>query len=99
MNVKVEFDPRAELEYADAFVWYEESAVDLGYRFKASMLRKIDYIVKYPNHFPLRKNGYRECKIDDFPYLIIYKSFPEKNLIYIFSIFHIRRSPRKKYFK
>jgi len=99
VSVTVEFDPRAELEYADAFAWYEESSVDLGYRFKDSMLRKIDYIIKYPSHFPLRKKGYRECKIDNFPYLIIYKSYPEKDLLYVLSIFHIRRNTVNKYTK
>lgn len=97
MAVTIEFDPKAELEYSDAFVWYEEQSVDLGYRFKASMLRKIDYVIKNPQHFPVKKNGYRECKIDDFPYLIVYKEFPKKDLIYILSIFHTSRHPDKKY--
>jgi len=36
-------------------------------------------------------------KINDFPYLIVYKLYPGKNFVLVISIFHTSRNPRKKF--
>jgi len=99
MSFNVEFDQKAELEYSDAFNFYEERTDGLGYRFKFSVLKQVSYIAKNPLHYPSKKYDFRECKIDDFPYLIVYKVYPKENFIIIFSIFHTNRRPSKKYWK
>jgi len=97
MNFIIEFDPKAEKEYFDAWDWYEEQLIGLGDRFGNSVIRQIEFISKAPLSYPSKKAQSRECKIEDFPFLIIYKIYPAKNVIYISSIFHTSRNPRKKY--
>lgn len=99
MNFVVEFDIRAETEYSKAIEWYEDQQPGLGSRFEESVQKLIRYIGDTPLIFPNKKYDTREGKIEDFPYLVVYKIFPAKNLIYITSIFHTSRNPKRKYRK
>ena len=99
MSFLVEFDPKAEKEYFDAWDWYENKLSGLGDRFGISVVQQIDSICKNPLIYPNKKSDYRECSIADFPYLIVYKILPAKKIIYVLSIFHTSRHPRKKYRK
>jgi len=97
MDFIVEFDPKAELEYFDSWIWYESELPGLGDRFGRSVIRQIEIISTAPLAFPSKKVGTREAKVEDFPFLIVYKVFPFRNLIYVTSIFHTSRDPRNKY--
>jgi len=97
MSFNIELDPKAEAEYFDAWDWYENQTIGLGNRFGNSVLRLIAIIADNPLAYPNKKSNVRECKIDDFPYLVIYRIYLSKNTIYITSIFHTSRNPRKKY--
>jgi ParE toxin of type II toxin-antitoxin system, parDE len=99
MSFSIEFDPKADIEYFKAWDWYEEQLIGLGDRFGDSVIRQIELISKTPLVYPSKKPQSRECEIEDFPFLIVYKIYPVKNLIYIVSIFHTSRNPRKKYRK
>jgi hypothetical protein len=97
MSFTVRFDPKAEVEYFEAWDWYDEQSIGLGNRFGNAVLLLIKSISNNPLAYPNKKFDCRECKVEDFPYLVIYKVFPAKNIIYITSIFHTSRSPRKKH--
>lgn len=90
---------RAQIELTHALKWYDEQLEGLGDRLELSVLKKLDNIGRYPLIYPNKKLDFRECKIDDFPYLIVYKVYPQKQLVIIFSIFHTSRRPGKKYGK
>ncbi|MDN5285162.1 MAG: Plasmid stabilization system protein [Mucilaginibacter sp.] len=99
MEYDLRFHPKAEIEYLEAFVWYEEQLDKLGERFESSVERKLQNIISNPLFYPNKKFKCRECKIEDFPYLLVYKVYPERNLIFIVSVFHTSRKPGKKYRK
>lgn len=99
MGFIIEFDPKAELEYFDAWIWYESELPGLGDRFGTEVIRLIKIISVAPLAFPSKKVSTREAKIENFPFLIVYKVYPSKNLVYVTSIFHTSRNPRKKYKK
>ncbi|WP_162499832.1 type II toxin-antitoxin system RelE/ParE family toxin [Mucilaginibacter terrigena] len=92
----IQFDPKADTEYQEAYAWYEEQLQGLGERFEFSVEQKLVSVLAAPLLYPIKKYDIRECKINGFPYLIIYKFYPLKNLILIISIFHTSRNPRKK---
>jgi plasmid stabilization system protein ParE len=92
----VQFEPKAAVEYQEAYIWYEEQLQGLGGRFELSLEQKLTSILSTPLLYPVKKFDVRECKINDFPYLIIYKFYPKKDLVLIVSIFHTSRNPRKK---
>ncbi len=99
MQYNIDFLHKARDEYLDAFVWYEEQLPGLGSRFEKAVDRKLNSISKYPLFYPNKGRNLRESKIEDFPYLIVYKIYPQKRLIFIYSIFHTSRRPGKKYRK
>lgn len=88
--------PKAQLEILDAWEWYEDKQTGLGDRFKNEVARAVQLILKNPLHYPL-KGKFREIKIDVFPYLMIYQVDKRENVIFIISVFHMSRHPKKKY--
>ena len=88
--------PKAQLEILDAWELYEEKQDGLGDRFKEDLAKKIKAIAENPLHYP-RKGKYREAQADVFPFLIVFKFDKKANMIYIISVFHTSRNPKKKY--
>jgi hypothetical protein len=99
MSFVIKFYRKAYQEYFEAYEWYEERQTGLGSRFENSVKKLVDAIDKNPLIFANKKFDTREGQIEDFPYLVVYKIFPAKNTIYITSIFHTSRNPKKKYRK
>jgi hypothetical protein len=69
----------------------------LGDRFKETVLQKLEPIENDATKGLLRKPPYREAIVEIFPYLIIYRLEPVDKQIFVQSIFHSKRNPRKKY--
>jgi hypothetical protein len=88
---------KAYKEYFAAYKWYEEQSPGLGGRFQFAVERQISKVARNPLFYPIKRLGTRESSVEEFPYLIVYKIFPEKNLISIVAIFHTSRNPLKKY--
>jgi plasmid stabilization system protein ParE len=99
MAFTITISNRAYREYYKAYEWYEEKLLGLGVRFEDALERQIDQIAQSPLVYSNRKFDTRESKIEDFPFLIVYKIVWAENVILITSIFHTSRSPKKKYRK
>lgn len=97
MPYTVVLHPETEKEYLTSFLWYEERSPGLGERFEQAVESKIQSIANNPLHYPTKKKNYREALVSVFPFLIVYKIYPEKKEIFIASIFHTSRRPGKKY--
>lgn len=82
----------------EGFAWYEDKIKGLGYEFLNSIENKISEIIKHPHTFGSKGNPrYREALVNKFPYIIVYKVYEKKKEIFISSIHHTKKSPRKKY--
>jgi len=97
MGFAVTISNKAYKEYYRAYEWYEEQVPGLGGRFEDALERQIDLITRSPLIYANRKLDTRESKMEDFPFLIVYKINWTENIILITSIFHTSRSPGKKY--
>jgi mRNA-degrading endonuclease RelE of RelBE toxin-antitoxin system len=97
MSYKIEFLPRAKKELLDAWDWYDDRWTGLGDRFMQEVNKRIQQIEKTPERYGERRKGFRETKMQVFPYVIIYRIQKRKKIIAISSIFHTRRNPKKKY--
>ncbi len=86
---------KAQTEMADAVDWYELQQIGLGERFILFMEDFITRIVQNPLHFPEKTPPFREAYAKDFPYLVIYQVHNDEVVIY--SVFHIKQNPKKKY--
>jgi plasmid stabilization system protein ParE len=90
--------PLAVEDYKEAYAWYEERQPGLGERFIKAVRFKVDEIVQHPETYGSRdRKMFREAQLDFFPYLIVYKIHKRKREIFIASIHHTKRQPRKKY--
>jgi len=97
MSYKVEFLPRARRELLEAWDWYDDRWPGLGDRFVREVEKRVQQIEKTPERYAERRIGFRETKVNVFPYLIIYRIHKRKKIVAIGSIFHTSRNPRKKY--
>ncbi len=93
------FHSLAEAEYIEAFQWYEAQLPGLGERFEQAVEEKINQVSLKPQLFPVKKGNFREAKVGTFPYVIVFWVYKSERMIFISSIFHTSRSPRKKYRK
>lgn len=96
MIYTVDLVDKARRELVEAREWYEKKQSGLGIKFEQAFLDKVGLICNNPIHYPIKK-GFHEARIDDFPYLIVYKIIKSKSLIYITSIFHTSRHPKGKH--
>ena len=87
--------PKAQKEILDAWEWYEEQRLGLGDQFKDEVIKKIRAVVENPLHYQL-KGKYREAQTDIFPYLIVFRFDKKADMIFIVSVFHTSRNPKRK---
>lgn len=99
MAFKIVFHSKAELEYIEAFHWYENEKEGLGERFEKLIEKKLNQIQLHPENYGVNKGGFRETSVDIFPYTIVYKILKQKGLIYISAIFHAKRNPKNEFRK
>ena len=64
--------PEAETDLNEAFSWYEEKRIGLGYDFLLQIDASIRFIERNPEIYPISYKGTRKHIIKRFPYKIIY---------------------------
>jgi len=96
-NYKVVFHPLALEEYQKSFVWYEMQQKGLGVRFEEAIGAVIEKINTHPAYYSYSRKPYREASVSHFPFVIVYKVSNRKLEIYIASIFHTRKSTKRKH--
>lgn len=100
MRYSCRLHPETEKDFIEAYEWYEDKSEGLGERFLKAVRRKIEEIVTNPETYGSKgRKGYREARIDFFPYLIVYKIYKKGKTIFITSIHHTKKRPDKKYRK
>ena len=94
------FHDLIQKDYDEAYEWYERQQQGLGDRFMKAVRFTIEQIFQQPEIFSCRGNRlFREAKINFFPYVIVYRVIKQSKTIFIVSIHHTKKNPRKKYRK
>ena len=91
MKYTVIVRPEAEDDLKEAFSWYEDKRIGLGYDFMLQVDAGINYINRNPELHPIEYKGTRKHLIKRFPYKIIY--LLEEEEIIILAVIHGKRSP------
>jgi mRNA-degrading endonuclease RelE of RelBE toxin-antitoxin system len=100
MTYSLELHPEIEIDIQEAYKWYEERSDGLGERFLKAIREKMEDIAQHPFFFGERsKKGFREARVKGFPYLIIYKTYVQKKVVFINTIHHSSKHPDRKYRK
>lgn len=89
--MEVAFLPLAQTELDDAFSWYEEQAVGLGYEFLDELDKSIRLIASFPNFHPLVDKKVRRCLINRFPYGLFFGV--SADTIIVVAVAHLKRKP------
>jgi plasmid stabilization system protein ParE len=97
MAFSYRLNSQAHEEYIEAYEWYEQKQPGLGNRFMNSVENRLKQISEHPEYFGKRKHHrFREAKVEDFPYMIVYEFFKQKRIIHIAAIYHSSRKPGGK---
>src|SRR5699024_2702707 len=96
MSYTLIFHPEAEKEFIESRTWYEEKSTGLGLRFERIVEKQLTIIEDNPLLFAKKRKEFRECPVPVFPFVLVYKIYPQEKKILIISIFHTSRSPSKK---
>lgn len=88
---------QAHEEYIEAYEWYELKQPGLGNRFMNCVEKRLQQISEHPEYYGKRHSHFREAKVENFPYMIVYEFFRRKQQIHIAAIYHSKRNPKKKY--
>jgi len=84
-------------EYILAYEWYEEHEKGVGDKFMVCVEKKLQQISAHPEYYNKKKGNFRETKIKDFPYMIVYEFLKNKKIVHISAIYHKKRNPKRKY--
>ncbi|MCD6012521.1 MAG: Plasmid stabilization system protein [Flavipsychrobacter sp.] len=90
---------QAHYEYIEAYGWYEMKQLGLGDRFMAAVEEKLEQIKANPEYYSKTLKNFRQVKVHNFPFSIVYEFYSRRKLVHIASIFHNSRNPRIKYRK
>ena len=91
MPAKLVIAPEAELDIAEAYVWYERRRIGLGEEFLSSVDACMEGIRRQPEMYPLVYENYRRSLIRRFPYAVFYE-FAESTVTSLRSFSHVSRS-------
>ena len=83
----------AEVDMAEAALWYERRSLGLGAEFVRSVDACLALVSRQPTLFPVIHREARMALARRFPYLIIYRVFPD--FISVVAVIHGKRHPRR----
>ena len=93
MSLRVLARDEAEADIAQAALWYERQSAGLGKEFVIAVDECFDLLARQPEAFPVVYRSARLGLLRKFPYLVVYRVFP--NFISVVAVIHGRRNPRR----
>lgn len=88
---------KVQNEIEKSFIWYQKTNSIIADTFVKELNNKFDEAGKHPLRYSIKKKPYRETILNKFPFSIIYKYYRSKKVVFIISVFHFKRNPKKKY--
>ena len=92
MTLELRLRPEAELELADAALWYEGQGLGLGHQFLDEALAAFSTITETPLMYPIVHRNTRRALIHRFPFGVYYRV--ETSTIVVVAVMHGSRDPR-----
>ena len=83
----------ARTELREAFTWYEERRVGLGFEFLRAVRVALAAIERTPGAFPFALDDVRKAPLPRFPYVVYFALLPAG--ISVLAVIHERRHPRR----
>ncbi len=93
MSWQVIIEASAQTDIDEAFVWYEEQSIGLGYRFINSLNDVIIKIARNPYFTSILFEEVRSASLPVFPYEVLYLTDSVKQVVFILAVGHQHRKP------
>ena len=93
MTLELRLRPEAELDLAEAALWYEEQGSGLGDQFLDEVLAVFSTIAETPLMYPIVHRSTRRALIHRFPFGVYYRV--ETTAIVVVAVMHGSRNPRR----
>lgn len=93
MGYKIKLLPIVHNDLRNAKKWYQEKSEKLAQEFKVAVIKEIDYIGEYPEHYQQKYKNLRQSLMTRFPYVIFYLVEEEQKQVVVFGILHTSRNP------
>lgn len=90
--MKYSFAPHAEKELEDTEKYYDSIGEELGNRFRHEIEMTISRILKFPQGWQPLSNVVRRCRVNHFPYGLIYRVKSDDTRI--LAVMHLHREPK-----
>ena len=87
----------AQEEYESSLTWYSARSEQSATNFIVAVENAFQQICNYPTRWRNKYKDFYEIGVKKYPFTIIYIIDTNKRQIIIFSIFHHKRNPLKKY--
>lgn len=84
------FHPEAEAEALAAVQWYELRDQDAATLFRDGLADALSEVEQHPHRWARYLHGTRICRIDRFPYAVVYL---KGETLYVVAIAHLHRDP------
>lgn len=95
MKLSLYVRTEASDDLADAFLFYEERQINLGYEFLDEWEVTANFISQNPFAFELRHKSFRAVPLKRFPFIVIYEA-GEKQVV-VYAVVHASRNPKKRF--
>jgi plasmid stabilization system protein ParE len=89
----------AQEDYETSLKWYAERSEQAAKNFITAVDDALQLICAHPARWRNTYKNYHELGLKKYPFTIIYSIETNKQLIVVFSIYHHKRNPKKKYKK
>jgi len=89
--MRIDFLDPADAEFIETIAYYNLQSDGLGYEFAAEIKRTIERILQFPNAWAPISKRTRRCRINKFPYGLIYQI--RRDSILIVAVQNLHKHP------
>ncbi|MBK8522602.1 MAG: type II toxin-antitoxin system RelE/ParE family toxin [Ferruginibacter sp.] len=89
----------AQIDYEESLQWYTVRSGTAAVNFIKAMEAAMNLICANPKRWRNKYKNYHELGLRKYPFSIIYIIDAEKELVIVTSVYHHRRTPKKRYNK
>jgi plasmid stabilization system protein ParE len=92
MNRTLVVEPEAEVEIAEAAIWYDQQNPAARVSFFRAIDRALDAILENPQQYQIVYREARRALVDGYPYVLYYTA--SESQVIVISCFHTSRDPK-----
>jgi len=94
---KLQIRKEAIEQKQEAFAWYGSQRINFGNELLSGVGACLQKIAQHPQHYSRLNDRYRRIQTKGFPRLLIFEIEAQSKIVYIISLFHTSKNPKREY--